>query len=198
MSAQEKAMQICAIVFYDLQHPEKICNYFSCIPKGTIDKKLLTEYLAYRAFIADYSLYAFANNKPDYADIKHQLFDVCMPQLWNDLYSEGLISQGIDILNDRFTIYTEIYSGDEPNDSKKIGFSCARVLNLAGFYEHLKSHSSEYTDFRFEFFDSATLALIKQIHEICNESAASNSAPTGNIGCGLLILFIILAYIFSK
>lgn len=196
MNYQEIAMQLGAIIFSDIRRPEVICKYFSCIPNGTVDRKLLTECIAFNVFIVDYSLYAFGSNRADYNQIKVFLFDKFVTEFWQDLYSRNMLSDDVSILNSRMQTYAQIFQGKEPNNNKLIGYCCAQILKFAGYKEHIDNHPSEYASFRFGFFDAATLSFIKQTKGIVNEN---NSSPnnTKNIGCSLFILLAILVWLLS-
>lgn len=204
MNPQEISIQLCAIIFSDIRTPEKICKYFSCIPTGVVNKKLITEYIAFNVFIVDYTLYAYGSNRADYHQIKNLLFDKFVNEFWSGLYSNNMLSDDVNILNNRLPAYAEIYEGHEPNDSKKIGYCCAQILKFTGYKEHIDHNPGEYANFRFDFFDAATLALIKQTIEILGRNTSSSSpedtVPSGNaknMGCSLFILLAILAWLLS-
>ena len=200
MGYQEVAMQLGAIIFSDIRSPEKICKYFSCIPSGTVDKKLITEIIAFNVFIVDYSLYAFGSERSDYPKIKAMLFDNIVREFWHDLYSNGNFTDDYPILNNRLPSYANIYSDSKNNDFHKVNSCCLQLIRFAGLENHCINNKKELADFMSYFFHPAVLAFIKQIQEILNTdntptTTQSNNAK--NMGCSLFILLAILAWLLS-
>lgn len=189
----ENAIALGGLLFSPVRTPDKLCKYFSCLPNGAVDKTLVTEYMAFRVFILDYSLYAFMSSQKDYAQFKGFLFDTFITEFWNDLYKKDFLSSDISILNDRLPVYARIYSSDAPYTEKRVRFCCAELLKQCGYKQHLDANSGEYCEFVFDFCLPATLAFIKTIKEAVDDS---NNSHNGNKLGYLLLIIIVIAVLY--
>jgi hypothetical protein len=167
MTDQEKAKMIAGMIFVPMTTPEIISNNFNSVGKKYI--VLMTELLAYRVFITDLTLFTSYAHTSSYQTIKSIMMDKYVADFWNGGFSDGLITYPLPCLNARMMDFAKLYESHAPDDSKAIGYSCARILKNANLEVNTDFTPNEYMAFRLKYFDSSIGELQRGIQRVMSD-----------------------------
>jgi hypothetical protein len=188
MNTELTANRIAAYVFAPIKRPEEIQQYFSHIPEGKCDKLLISNYLAFRVFIADIALYRNFGKQPFYRELSSCLFDKEIAEFWTQANREGLLAFGLDKINVVMSKYAELFKSNSLDLALR--YACFEMLKES----NLKPEDPiEYHRFKTEYFVPQTLKLMDFITESGKEE------KSGGCGCttwGLVAIVIFLLYVF--
>lgn len=197
MTAQEKARMISGMIFVPITTPEIIPKYFKRIRKKYII--LLTELLAYRIFVADFTLYTFYGHTPTYQTVKTILIDKYVAGFWNDAFSKGLLAHPPSFLNVRMTDFAQLYkSSHAPDNPNVIGYACARILKNAELKTNIDFMPDEYLEFQLKYFVPSISELESGIHRIMSGDAEKQENTSSCMGCITLIIIAGIIYLILK
>lgn len=188
MTDHKKAETIAGMIFIPLTTPEIMPTHFKNMRNKYMD--LMSELLAYRIFITDFTLFTFYAHSPNYQSIKSIMMDEYVMKFWSEGFSEGILSYSPSYLNTRMMEFAELYKSHDPDDAKAIGYSCARILKNAGLEVNTDFTPNEYMAFRLKYFDSSIGELQRGIHR-----AMSDDMEEGGESSPSYINWIIFAII---
>jgi hypothetical protein len=167
MTDHEKAKMIAGMIFAPMTTPDIISKNFKRVGKKYI--VLMTELLAYRVFITDFTLFTFYAHTSNYQTVKSIMMDKYVAEFWNGGFSEGLITYPLPILSARMMDFAKLYESHDPEDSNAVGYSCARMMKNAGLEVNVDFTPNEYMAFRLKYFDSSIGELQRGIQRVMSD-----------------------------
>ena len=163
-------------------------------------KKISREYIYYRIFLVDYKTYCILGQTEEEIFRLEAFYDE-VERIFNNF--KALMSVDTAEMRQRIDLYANLYRNAGFDDSKAEGYSCAKILTLAGLETDRDYNAKQYFNFRMGYFLRDNIAFYKLIQNVLS---ASNNAKTGqgaaaatsSSGCLLPIITTIAVFLLMS
>ena len=188
---KEAARALCVGVFSILRNIDYIEKDFLLLDDEQL-KKTAREYVYYRIFIVDYKTYRILGQTEEKVFRLAVFYDE-VEKIFNKEECKALMSFDTAEMRQRIDLYANLYRNAGFDDSKADGYSCAKILTLAGLENNRDYDSQQYFNFRMGYFFRDTIAfykLIQNVLSVSNDAKAGKgaAAATSSSGCLLPII----------
>ena len=185
----EAARALCVGVFSILRNIEYIEKDFPLLDEEQ-QKKFSREYVYYRIFLVDYKTYCILGQTEE-KDFRLAAFYDEVERIFNKEECKALMSFDTATMRQRIDLYANLYRSAGFDDSKADGYSCAKIMTLAGLVTDIDYDAHQYVNFRMGYFFRDYIAFNKLIQNVLSFSNAANArqgAAASSSGCLLPII----------
>ena len=188
---EEAAHALCFGVFSILRNIEYIEKDFPLLDDEQ-QKKFTREYVYYRIFLVDYKTYCYLGQTEEKSFRLAAFYDE-VERIFNREDTKALMSFDTAEMRQKIDLYANLYRNAGFDDSKAEGYSCAKILTLAGLETDRDYDAKQYFNFRMGYFLRDNIAFYKLIQNVLSapnnaKAGQGAAAATSSSGCLLPII----------
>ena len=184
----EAAHALCVGVFSILRNIEYIEKDFPLLDDEQ-QKKISREYIYYRVFIVDYKTYRILGQTEEKVFRLAAFYDE-VERIFNKEECKALMSFDTATMRQRIDLYANLYRNAGFDDSKAEGYSCAKILTLAGLETDIDYDAHQYMNFRMGYFFRDNVAFDKLIQKVLSLANVPKGAQGAAASSGCLMPII--------